>query len=214
MKSIFNNRFLVCCVLFISLLIASNLMATKTILLFGLVLPAAVFVYPFTFMLGDVITEIFGYKKMRQVIVMGFLASVIIFLCCWIGIYFPYPEFYTGQASYEAIFGIVPRILIGSLLAYVVSENINAYIMQSMKKRQGHGKFYQRTILSSAAGQVFDSVIFTTIAFIGTMPLDAFFVLMISQYGVKVAVEACFGTPLAYMLRSRIREPEGEDSER
>lgn len=208
MKLIFKDKFLVCCILFVSLLIASNLMATKTILFLGLILPAAVFVYPFTFMLGDVITEVFGYKKMKQVIAMGFLSSIVITLCTWIAIYFPYPEFYTSQASYEAIFGIVPRILVASLLAYLVGEFINAYIMQRMKKRHGHGKFYQRTIFSSIVGQVFDSVIFITIAFAGTMPLDALLILMASQYGVKVAIEAFLGTPLAYMLRAKMQKDE------
>lgn len=208
MKSIFNDKFLVCCVLFISLLIASNLMATKTILLLGIILPAAVFVYPFTFMLGDVITEVFGYKKMKQVIVMGFLASVIVALCCWIGIYLPYPDFYAGQASYEAIFGIIPRILIASLLAYLVGEYINAYIMQRMKKRHGHKRFYQRTISSSVVGQVFDSAIFITIAFAGTMPLSALLLLIAGQYGVKIAIEAFLGTPLAYLLRSKMQKNE------
>lgn len=211
MKTLFNDKFLICCVLFVSLLIASNLMATKTILFLGLILPAAVFVYPFTFMLGDVITEVFGYKKMKQVIIMGFLASIIVTLCCWIGMYFPYPEFYTGQSSYEAIFGIVPRILIASLLAYIVSENVNVYIMHLMKKRQGHSKFYQRTILSSVAGQVFDSAIFITIAFAGTMPLGALLLLTVGQYGVKIAIEALFGTPLAYLLRSKMQRETAND---
>ncbi len=211
MKALFNDRSLICCVLFVSLLIASNLMATKTILFLGLILPAAVFVYPFNFMLGDVITEVFGYKKMKQVIAMGFLASIIVTLCCWVGIYFPYPEFYAGQSSYEAIFGIVPRILAASLLAYIVSENVNAYIMHLMKKRQGHSKLYQRTILSSIVAQTFDSAIFITIAFVGTMPLGALLLLMIGQYGVKIAIEALFGTPLAYLLRSKMQEKPVDD---
>jgi uncharacterized integral membrane protein (TIGR00697 family) len=187
---------------FVALLIASNLLATKQVELFGWIMPAAAFVFPFNFMLGDVITELFGFKNTRLVIIVGFIVQIVITLVTLIGIFLPYPAFYQNQEAYAAIFLVVPRIVLASLIAYIFSETINAKIMAMMKARWSNAPFFTRTIGSTLVGQVFDSALFISVAFLGTMPVEAVLQMIVVQYVVKCGTEVVFGTPLAYGLRS------------
>ena len=194
------NKFTIISVMFVTLLIISNLMATKMITLFGMTLPSAVIAYPFCFMLGDVLTEVWGYKEAKKVIWLGFFASLILTIWTSIGIYMPYPDFWTNQSAYATIFGLVPRITLASFTGYLCGELINSYSLELIKKYTGQKFMFVRTIGSSVLGQILDTVLFFGIAFYGTVPNKVLVTMMITQYLFKVACEALLGTPLAYGL--------------
>lgn len=182
------------------LLIISNLMATKLIMVCGLVLPAAVIVYPFCFMCGDVLTEVWGFKNAKKIIWLGFLMNLLLIICTNIGIYLPYPDFWQGQENYKFIFGAIPRITIASFIGYIFGELINSYSLEWIKKFTGQKLLFIRTIGSSIIGQIFDTGLFITIAFYGTMPNNILITMIVTQYFVKVGCEALGGTPLAYKM--------------
>jgi len=193
------NKFTIIATIYIVLLIISNLMATKMVTFLGLILPAAVIAYPFNFLLGDVLTEVYGFKTAKKVVWLAFFANALVVIWTYIGIYMPYPVFWTGQTHYAFIFGLVPRIVLGSFIAYLVGENINVWVMEKLKAYTGN-KLWIRTIGSSAVGQILDTMIFITIAFYGTMPNTVLITMIITQYLFKVACEAFLGTPLAYAV--------------
>lgn len=192
-------------VFFIVTLLISNIMATKMISVGPLVLPAAVIIFPFCFMLGDVLTEIWGYRYTKKVILTGFGANLLMTVFLYLGQLLPPASFWQNQGAYEAIFGMVPRIVLASFAAYLVGELLNSLVMDKMKRRSGEAHLYRRTILSTVVGQIFDSGIFITVAFYGTMPNSALLTLLIGQYLAKVVIEAVLGTPLAYWLVGMIR---------
>jgi len=175
-------------------------MATKLIMVCGLILPAAVIVYPFCFMCGDVLTEIWGFKNAKKIIWLGFLMNLLLIICTNIGIYLPYPDFWQGQENYKFIFGAIPRITIASFIGYIFGELINSYSLEWIKKFTGQKFLFVRTIGSSIIGQIFDTGLFITIAFYGTMPNAVLITMIIAQYFVKIGCETLGGTPLAYGL--------------
>jgi len=192
-------------VFFIVTLLVSNIMACKMISIGPLILPASVIIFPFCFMLGDVLTEIWGYHYTKKVILAGFAANLLMSVFLYLGQILPPAAFWQNQAAYETIFGMVPRIVAASFVAYLVGGLLNSLVMDKMKRRFGESHLYRRTILSTVVGQIFDSGIFITVAFYGTMPNSALITLLIGQYLTKVLIEAVFGTPLAYWLVGMLR---------
>jgi len=192
-------------VFFIVTLLISNIMACKMISVGPLILPASVIIFPFCFMLGDVLTEIWGYQYTKKVILTGFAANLLMSIFLYLGQVLPPAFFWQNQAAYESIFGMVPRIVAASFVAYIVGGLLNSLVMEKMKRRFGEAHLYRRTILSTVVGQIFDSGIFITGAFYGTMPNSALVTLVIGQYLSKVIIEAVLGTPLAYWLVGLLR---------
>ena len=190
---------------FVVTLLVSNLMAAKIAQIGPFVLPAAVILYPFCFMLGDVITELWGFKFARRVIIAGFLANFLMVVFLYIGQLLPPGPTWEGQEAYQAIFGMVPRITLASFIAYLVGELLNSYVMVKIKSKMQNSPLFLRTIGSTIVGQLFDTVIFISIAFWGMLPVDVLILMMISQYIFKVVLEAVLGTPLAYLLIRMVR---------
>lgn len=196
------NKFTIITTLYVVLLIISNLMATKMIDIWGMILPAAVIAYPLCFMCGDVLTEVWGYKTARKVIWLGFIMNLLLVIWTYIGVYLPYPSFWQGQEAYSFIFTAVPRITLASFVGYIFGELSNSWSLEWIKKFTGEKLLFVRTIGSSVIGQVLDTILFFTIAFYGTMPNNVLITMMITQYLFKVCCEALGGTPLAYGLIS------------
>ncbi|ADG81812.1 queuosine precursor transporter [Thermincola potens] len=194
------NKFTVITSLYIILLIISNLMATKLVTFWGMVLPAAVIAYPLCFMTGDVLTEVWGYKTAKKVIWLGFFANFLLVVWTNIGVYMPYPDFWQGQEHYKFIFNAVPRITLASFAGYIFGELTNSWSLEFIKKFTGERFLFIRTIGSSVIGQVLDTLFFFTIGFYGTVPNKVLITMIVTQYLFKVACEALGGTPLAYML--------------
>lgn len=187
-------------VAFVVSLLISNILAVKLIVIGPLVLPASVIIYPFCFMLGDVMTEVWGYNYARQVIIAGFCANAAVAVYSYLGGLLPAAAVWPHQEAYMTIFAMVPRIVVASFIAYLVGELINSYSLEKIKSWTGTRLLFIRTIGSSIIGQLLDTGIFITFAFYGVVPNQVLLVMLLGQYLVKVGLEALAGTPLAYLL--------------
>ena len=137
---------------------------------FGLVLPAAIVIFPISYIFGDVLTEVYGYRQARRVIWLGFGCNLIAVVAIWLGQVLPAASFWDGQAAYERILGYTPRLLIASFLAYLVGEFANSFVLAKMKIVTNGRWLWTRTIGSTLVGQGLDSLVFITLAFVGTIP--------------------------------------------
>ena len=197
-----NMSFMVVTALFVTLYLVSNVMAVKVISIFNLFyFDAGTITFPFAYMLGDVLTEIWGYRTTRKVIWMTFLCNIIMVVCTQIGVWLPSPDYLQETANaYNHLFTYVPRIVVGSLVGFLLGELSNAWIMDWMK-RKTEGKFlWLRTIGSSIVGYFFDTVPFVLIAFVGIVSTRDLLLMLATQYVMKLGIEAFFGTPMAYAV--------------
>lgn len=193
--------------LFVTLYLVSNIMAVKVIgLLNVFYFDAGTITFPFAYMLGDVLTEIWGYRTARKVILITFVCNVILVLCTQIGVWLPSPEYLSDTAgAYNHIFNYVPRIVIGSLAGFLLGELSNAWLMERIKRWTNGKRLWVRTIGSSAVGYVFDTLPFVLIAFLGVVSTHDLIYMLVFQYVSKLLIEAVFGTPMAYIAIGLLR---------
>ena len=186
--------------LFVTLYLVSNVMAVKVISIFGLFyFDAGTITFPFAYMLGDVLTEMWGFKTAKKVIWMTFFCNILMVLCTQIGVWLPSPDYLDETAqAYNHIFSYVPRIVIGSLVGFLLGELSNAWLMEKIKEKTKGKKLWVRTIGSSAVAYWFDSLPFVLIAFLGVVTTHDLLMMILFQYAAKLLIEAVFGTPMAY----------------
>ena len=206
----YSPWFLIIVALFITCLITANITAVKLVKAFGLVLPAAILIFPISYILGDVLTEVYGYRQARRVIWLGFLCNLITVAAIWVGQVLPAASFWDGQAAYERILGYVPRILAASFLAYLVGEFANSFVLAKMKIATNGRWLWSRTIGSTLVGQGLDSLVFMTLAFVGTIPITGLVAAIVTQWLAKSAYEAA-ATPLTYVVVNFLKAREGFD---
>lgn len=193
---------IVCCYL------AANIMAVKIMDVFGTALfDAGTLIFPFSYMLGDVLAEIWGFKTARKVIFLAFLCNVILVGATALAVIIPSPEYLseTGDA-YNIVFGYMPRIVAASLCAFLAGELSNAWLMVKIRALTGSERLWVRTIGSSALGHLLDTLIFCVIAFAGTVTLQDMIVMIVSLYAAKLLIEAAAGTPIAYAVIGYLRK--------
>jgi uncharacterized integral membrane protein (TIGR00697 family) len=135
-----------------------------------LVLPAAVILFPLTYIFGDVLTEVYGFRKARLVIWTGFFCNLLMAAVFISVVALPSPSFWDGEKAFDYVLGLTPRMVAASLLAYFIGEWSNAVILSRMKIRTGGRRLWMRTIGSTIVGEGLDTVIFITLAFAGTFP--------------------------------------------
>lgn len=179
-------------VLYVVSLLISNILAAKQFVLIGnITMTCAVMVFPITYILSDLFSEVYGYKWSRFSCYMAFAANILMVLFFEASIATPAPEYWLNQEAYQTVLGSVPRVLIASLAAFVVGDFVNDKVFATMKKKHiGELKgFGARAIVSSFAGEVIDSSIFLPLAFIGTMPAETLLIMGITQVSIKVAYE-------------------------
>ncbi len=192
--------FMVVTALFVTLYLVSNIMAVKVISFLDIIyFDAGTITFPFAYMLGDVLTEIWGYRNAKKVIWMAFLCNIIMVVFTQIGVWLPSPDYLEGNAvAYDNVFTYVPRIVIASLTGFLLGELSNAWLMDKIKEKT-NGKFlWIRTIGSSIAAHLLDTVPFVLIAFLGTMTTRDIIMMIATQYFMKLGIEVFFGTPMAY----------------
>ncbi|MDZ7697017.1 MAG: queuosine precursor transporter [Deltaproteobacteria bacterium] len=206
----YSSYFVVLVALFVTSLIMANITAVKLIVVAGLILPAAVVIFPVSYIAGDVLTEVYGYSQARRVIWLGFFCNFVAVMIILLTQTLPPAPFWKGQAAYESILGYAPRLLTASFLAYLVGEFFNAYIMAKLKILTSGRWLWTRTLSSTLVGQGLDSVVFIGVAFVGTMPLKTLAFAVLTQWLVKVAYEAA-ATPLTYWAVSFLKRREGVD---
>ena len=200
--------FMVVTALFVTLYLVSNIMAVKVISFFNIIyFDAGTITFPFAYMLGDILTEIWGYQKAKKVIWMTFLCNIIMMLFTQIAVWLPSPDYLEGTAvAYDNVFTYVPRIVIASLTGFLLGELSNAWLMDKIKAKLHDKPLWTRTIGSSIAAHMFDTVPFVLIAFVGTMTTRDIFMMIATQYFMKLGIEVFFGTPLAYAGVSFIKK--------
>ena len=187
---------------FVTSYLVSNIMAVKVVGFLNLFyFDAGTITFPFAYMLGDVLTEIWGYKTARNVIWTTLVCNILLVVCTQIGVWMPSPDYLDGTAeAYDHIFSYVPRIVIASLVGFLLGELSNAWLMERIKKRTKGRFLWVRTIGSSMVGYLFDTIPFVLIAFCGTLTLRDLLLMIALQYFMKLGIEAFFGTPLAYAV--------------
>lgn len=203
-----SNQLLIVSSLFITLLITANITAVKLVTVLGITLPAGILVFPASYILGDIITEVYGLALARRVIWLGFLCNGIAVLAIAISIQLPAAAFWNAQTEYERILGMTPRILIASFSAYLAGENANALILAKLKQATGGRFLWIRTIGSTIVGEGIDSAIFVSLAFWGQIPTIQIGSAVVSQWLVKTAYET-IATPLTYFFVNRLKKAEG-----
>ncbi len=206
----YSLGFVVVVALFVTCLITANIMSVKLIQVAGLVLPVGVIIFPLSYITGDVLTEVYGYSRARQVIWLGFFCNLIVVVALWIGKIIPPAPFWDAQPAYERILGYAPRLLAASFIAYLVGEFFNAFVMAKMKIATKGRWLWSRTILSTLVGEGLDSLIFITLAFAGAIPASALAYTIVTQWLVKSAYEA-LATPLTYKAVGFLKRYEGLD---
>jgi uncharacterized integral membrane protein (TIGR00697 family) len=206
----YSLAFVVVVALFITTLITANITAVKLVGFFGLVLPAAVIIFPISYILGDVLTEVYGYRAARRVIWLGFLCNLLAVAAIILGGLLPAAPFWDAQEAYDRILGYTPRLLAASFLAYLVGEFANAIVLARMKVATNGRFLWSRTIGSTLVGQGLDSLVFIVLAFVGTIPASAMVAAVVTQWLFKSAYEA-LATPLTYIVVNRLKRIEGID---
>ena len=197
-----NMQLMVVTALFVTLYLVSNVMAVKVISIFNLFyFDAGTITFPFAYMLGDVLTEIWGYRTTRKIIWMTFLCNIIMVVCTQIGVWLPSVDYLDPTATaYNTIFTYVPRIVLGSLAGFLLGELSNAWLMERIKIKTRGRFLWIRTIGSSIVGYLFDTLPFVLIAFAGVLTTRDILLMIAMQYFMKLAIEVFFGTPMAYAV--------------
>jgi uncharacterized integral membrane protein (TIGR00697 family) len=195
---------------FVTTLISANITAVKLVEVFGLILPAAVIVFPISYICGDVLTEVYGYRATRRVIWLGFLCNLLVVVAIYLGQVLPAASFWEAQEAYERVLGYTPRLLTASFVAYLVGEFANAIVLAKMKVATNGRFLWSRTIGSTLVGQGLDSLVFITLAFVGTIPASGLLAAIVTQWLVKSAYEAS-ATPLTYLVVNRLKRVEDLD---
>lgn len=203
-----SHRLVIITAIFITCLITANVIAVKLVSLGPVILPAAIFIFPLSYIFGDVLTEVYGYRQARQVIWLAFICNLIFVVFVWVGQILPPASFWEGQAAYERILGYTPRLLAASFLGYLVGEFANSFIMARMKILTQGRWLWSRTIGSTVVGQGLDTTIFITIAFIGT---PAFLPVMILYHWLAKMVIEALATPATYRLVNYLKRKEAID---
>ena len=196
-----QSALMVVTAVFVTLYLVSNIMAVKVIGLFNLFyFDAGTITFPFAYMLGDVLTEVWGYRTTRKVILLTLLCNILLVVCTQIGVWLPSPDYMQEtEESYNLMFNYVPRIVLGSLVGFLLGELSNAYYMERIKAKTKGRRLWVRTIGSSIIGYLFDSVPFVLIGFLGVVSTHDLIMMMVFQYFSKLIIEVIFGTPLAYL---------------
>ena len=204
-----SHRLLFITTIFVTCLITANVIAVKVVSIGPFIVPAAIFVFPLSYIFGDVLTEVYGYRWARKVIWLGFLCNLIFVFFAWVGQILPPAPFWQGQEAYAQILGYTPRLLGASFLGYLAGEFTNSIILAKMKVLTGGRFLWSRTISSTVVGQGLDTTIFITLAFIGTPSFLP--VIILYHWLAKVAIEAA-ATPLTYAVVNSLKKKEAIDT--
>jgi uncharacterized integral membrane protein (TIGR00697 family) len=201
-------RFVAIAAFFVTALVVSNVIAVKLVEVSGRVFPAGLVVFPLSYLLGDVLTEVYGFRAARAIIWLGFACNLMAVLAIQAAIALPAAPFFGNDEAYDEILGTTWRLFLASLAAYLVGELVNSAVLARMKVATGGRFLWARTIGSTIVGEGLDSAIFVTLAFAGTgTPLvDP----ILTTWAIKVAYETA-ATPLTYALVNTLKRREGVD---
>jgi hypothetical protein len=195
---------------FVTCLIISNIITVKIVAVGDIVLSAAITIFPISYIFGDILTEVYGYARSRQVIWIGFACNLLAVIAIQIGAWLPAAPFWDGQAAYEQILGYAPRLLLASLVAYLCGEFVNSFVLAKLKIATRGKWLWTRTIGSTLIGQGFDTALFTLIAFTGTLTPAVMVNLSLTEWFLKCLYEIA-ATPITYAVVNFLKRTERED---
>lgn len=193
------KTFITLVTVFVTSLVISNVLATKLVMFGNFVIPAGVVAYPITFLMTDVIGEIWGKKIVLKVVWAGFFCSILAMLLGFLAVILPAAPFYEGQSFFAKLFGNVGRVTGASLIAYLVSQFNDIWLFHKIKDITKNKHLWLRNNIGTIFSQLLDTIIFITIAFYGTIPTEILITMIASQWFVKVLI-ALLDTPFCYLL--------------
>lgn len=196
--------------LFVAVLLISNIASTKILLFWKFTFDGGTLLFPLSYIFGDVLTEVYGYKKSRKVIWTGFFCAGLMSLVLMIVNILPPAGDWLYQEDFNNILGQAPRVVLASLIAYFAGEFSNSYILAKLKVFMDGKKLWVRTISSTLAGEMIDTLIFVFIAFYGILPIGLLLTVFVSNYIFKCGVEILF-TPATYKIVRFLKKNENED---
>ena len=213
-----NNRkltnvsllYMVLVTVYVACLLISNVTAVKTFSLGSFNLPAAVLLFPVVYIVNDLLAEVYGYKKAKLAIYLGFTLNALMVVYFTIAIALPAGPFFGAQEAFATILGSTPRMMLASFAAYLLGSTLNAKIMVSMRDA-ANGKvgfsLFARCIVSTLFGELCDSLIFITIAFVGSMPYSQILIMVATQAAFKTLYEMVV-FPLTNVIIKKVRSIE------
>lgn len=196
---------------FVAILLLSNLIgAAKLAAVGGYTFGAGILFFPVSYVIGDVLTEVYGYANARRCVWMGFFALIFMAFMSYVVVAMPPAQGWEGQAAYESVFGSTWRIVLASVTAFWAGEFVNSFVLARMKILTGGKYLWTRTIGSTVFGQFADSLIFYPIAFLGIWSTEQVLTVMVTNWGLKVLWEALL-TPVTYAVVNWLKRREGAD---
>lgn len=195
---------------FVAVLLISNIASTKITQIGIFTLDGGTLLFPLTYIFGDVLTEVYGFRRARKVIWTGFACALLMSLTLAVVGYLPAASGFENQDAYMKILGQAPRIVLASLIAYFFGEFSNSFILAKLKVKMQGKWLWVRTIGSTLIGELLDSVIFVTIAFYGVLPNELVLSLIVFNYIFKTSIEILF-TPATYAIIKFLKRHEKED---
>jgi uncharacterized integral membrane protein (TIGR00697 family) len=195
---------------FVAALLISNFAAQKMFSLGPFVFTAGVLVFPISYIFGDVLTEVYGFRRARKVIYLGFVLNIFMSLVLWISIQLPPASGWNLQNEYATINSVVPRMVLASMFAYLSGELVNSYVVSKLKVKTEGKHLFVRLIGSTFAGELVDSIVFAIIGFVGTLPFPVILTAIVSAWLVKTLYEILV-YPLTVIVVNKLKRSEGVD---
>jgi uncharacterized integral membrane protein (TIGR00697 family) len=197
--------------LFVAVLLISNIASTKILTLWKFTFDGGTLLFPLSYIFGDILTEVYGYKRSRRIIWLGFISALLMSLVFYIVQILPAATDWPNQQAFEQILGFLPRIVIASLLAYFAGEFTNSVTLSRLKIITAGRYLWMRTIGSTLLGQGIDTLIFCLVAFYGVLPGNILWAVIVSNYIFKCSIEILF-TPLTYGIVGFLKKKENLDT--
>lgn len=210
MKNKVSVPFMLLGILFCVCLVASNLLETKVVQLWGITATAGLIVFPISYIINDCIAEVWGFKKARLIIWSGFAMNFLVIGFAQLAVMLPAAPFWEGEEGFNFVFGMAPRIAVASLTAFLVGSFLNAYVMSKMKVASNGKHFSLRAIVSTLVGESADSLIFFPIAFGGLIPVNELLIMVVTQAVLKSLYEVII-LPVTIYVVKYIKKVDGSD---
>lgn len=198
---------------FVSLLLISNIGAVKLISFGPLITDGGVFLFPLVYIVGDILSEVYGFRAARKAIFLGFAMAILAAITFWLVQISPPADGWPNQEAFESVLGFVPRIVLASVCGFLVGQLLNSYVLVKIKERTKERALWARLIGSTAVGELADTVVFCTIAFFGVITGAEFITYVVIGYLYKTAVEVLL-LPVTYRVIGAVkrREPSYADA--
>lgn len=206
-KRKYSDVFVFLVMLYITSILIANVAAFKIIKIYSITLTAGTLVFPISYILGDVFSEVYGYKTTKKIIINGFICNALMILIFTIAIKLPYPDYFTDQEAFKLVLGNTPRLFIAGITAYLIGGLSNSFVMNYIKKMTKIKYLWFRTITSTIIGETLDSIIFLTISFIGVIEGKSLVMMIIYQAIAKIIFETIM-TPFTYKVIKYLNKKE------